>query len=286
MPPWPSPGCCASRSPAGRTARRGSSTAAAARTSGRRRPGRAAPRAPKNTTRPMIGATSRPTRAHVVVMAGPRRGGGGAGPSRARRTRPSPPARAGEGRGSVIVSSASTRPGRPGHHHDPVGQHHGLGDRVGDEHDRDLALLTQAQEEVAHLGACDLVQGREGLVHQQHRRVEGEGADERDPLLHAAGQLVGVGVEEVAQAHLPQQRVDLPRRRGRCAAGPPWSAGGRWPGRSARAAARGTAGRSRAGGPSGPQPASGLRRSPCRCRSPPARRSPATGWSCRTRRAR
>ena len=96
-PPWPSPGCCASRSRAGRTARPGSSTAAAARTSGRRRPGRAAPRAPKNTTSPMTGATNRPTRAHVVVMAVPRRGGGGAGPSRERRTRPSPPAPAGEG---------------------------------------------------------------------------------------------------------------------------------------------------------------------------------------------
>ena len=145
---------------------------------------------PKNTTRPMIGANQRP----AVLIAGlPPATTLRSAVSRAKNSLVSS-CSGWRGRLSGIAIVGVDPPRSPGHDDHPVGQHHGLGDRVGDEHHRGVALLAQAQEEVAHLGARDLVQRREGLVHQQHRRVERERPDQRHPLLHATRQLVRVGV--------------------------------------------------------------------------------------------
>ena len=80
---------------------------------------------------------------------------------------------------------------------------------MGDEQHRGLVALPEAEQQVAHLGPGHLVEGGEGLVHQQDGGPEGEGPHQGDALLHAARQLPGVGVEEVAQAHLGEQRPGL-----------------------------------------------------------------------------
>ena len=49
----------------------------------------------------------------------------------------------------------------------------------------------QSQELVLQPLAHHRVDGAEGLVHQQHRRVGGERAGDADPLALAAGELAG-----------------------------------------------------------------------------------------------
>ncbi len=49
-----------------------------------------------------------------------------------------------------------------------------------------------AQQLVTHRGARDLVQGAEGLVHEQQPRRRDQRPRQRDALLHAAGKLVRI----------------------------------------------------------------------------------------------
>src|SRR4051812_36673355 len=56
--------------------------------------------------------------------------------------------------------------------------------------------------------ADDLVERREGLVQQERARPGDEGPRERDPHLHAAGELRGVALE---RAREPDLREDLSR---------------------------------------------------------------------------
>ena len=100
-----------------------------------------------------------------------------------------------EGNGDDLHDPARSR----GHHHHPVGEEHGLGDRVGDEHDGGLGLGADPDQLVLHPLPGHLVQRPERLVHQQQSRPLGQGAGDRHPLLHAAGQLVGIGAGELAQ---------------------------------------------------------------------------------------
>ena len=126
--------------------------------------------------------------------------------------RPRPPARRAAGRASAIGSTADDPP-RPGRQHDhPVRQEHGLGHGVGDEHDRGRQLLAQAGEQVAHVGAGDLVERGERLVHQQQRRTEGHRPHQRDALAHPARQLVRVGVGEVGEADRGEQLLGASAR--------------------------------------------------------------------------
>ena len=83
------------------------------------------------------------------------------------------------------------RPGPRRHHDDPVGQEHRLGDGVGHEHDGRAGLPADPHELDLHPLAGHLVERTERLVHQQQPRALGEGAGDRDALLHAAGELVG-----------------------------------------------------------------------------------------------
>ena len=73
---------------------------------------------------------------------------------------------------------------------DAVGHLHRLVDVVADEHDRLLELRLHLQELVLDDRPVDRVDGAEGLVHEQHRRVVGDGAKHADALLLAAGQLL------------------------------------------------------------------------------------------------
>ncbi len=148
--------------------------------------------------------------------------GGPAARGRARGTRVRPPSRASRGRPREIGSTAAIRPGRRRHHDDPVGQDDGLGDRVGDEHDGRAGALPEVEQQIPHLGAGDLVECGERFVHEQDRRAEREPANERHPLLHAAGELVGVRPAEVAEPDRVDQVVDVAvgqRRRVAAAAG-------------------------------------------------------------------
>jgi hypothetical protein len=72
---------------------------------------------------------------------------------------------------------------------------------MGDEHDRHAEPLAHPQDEVFELEPGLRVHRGERLVHQQQVGPVREGARDRDPLLHAAGQLPRVLPARVGQAH-------------------------------------------------------------------------------------
>ena len=74
-------------------------------------------------------------------------------------------------------------------------------------------------EQVPHVGAGDLVERRERLVHEQVRRADRERPREGDALLHAARQLVRVGGAELVEADSREQRLDVGQRRAGCRRG-------------------------------------------------------------------
>src|SRR4029077_10605611 len=67
-----------------------------------------------------------------------------------------------------------------GHEHEggEVGHPGGLLEVVGDDHDR--VVPGQAVDEVLDLQGGDRVEGRAGLVHQDHLRLDGEAAGGRE----------------------------------------------------------------------------------------------------------
>jgi hypothetical protein len=72
---------------------------------------------------------------------------------------------------------------------------------VGDEDDRLLDLLLQAQELVLQAVAGNGVDRAERLVHQHHVGVGAHRACDTDPLTLTAGQLLGVAVAVLARVH-------------------------------------------------------------------------------------
>ena len=70
-------------------------------------------------------------------------------------------------------------------HRHPVAEGHRLVDVVGDEHDGLAHLRLEVEQLVLEPGPHDRVDGAEGLVHQQHRRVGGQGPGHARPA--AAG---------------------------------------------------------------------------------------------------
>ena len=101
------------------------------------------------------------------------------------------------------------------HQADPVGQLEGLLLVVGDQDGGDAELPLDLPQVAPELGADLDVERAERLVEQQHRGLVGEGAGEGDPLLLAAGELVGVAVAEAAEAHAVEQLLAPPRPLGR-----------------------------------------------------------------------
>ena len=110
-------------------------------------------------------------------------------------------------------------PGRGGHHEHAVGDSDGLVDAVGDEDGRawPRGMMRrdgpEVQQLVTHLLAGHLVERGEGLVHEQQRWVDREGAGDRDALLHPAGERVGPVVAELLKADQLDQLVNGRRRR-------------------------------------------------------------------------
>jgi hypothetical protein len=80
---------------------------------------------------------------------------------------------------------------------------------VRDEHHGHAELAMQAADLELHLLAQLLVERRERLVHQHHARLEHERARERDPLLLAARELLGLAPGELAQPDLVESGRDL-----------------------------------------------------------------------------
>ena len=100
------------------------------------------------------------------------------------------------------------------HHADAVGDRQRLGLVVGDEQRRDAEPLLDAADLDAQLVAHARVERRQRLVEQQHARLDRERSGERDALLLAAGELVGVVAGVVGEAdeleHLLGARAPLP----------------------------------------------------------------------------
>ena len=91
--------------------------------------------------------------------------------------------RMGEDRvGRVVLGEHASR----GEDCDAVAHRDRLVDVVGDEDDRLRHLVVQAAELLLEAGARDRVEGAEGLVHQEHRRIGCEGTGEPDALALAA----------------------------------------------------------------------------------------------------
>ena len=109
------------------------------------------------------------------------------------------------GRAIDTGNSSSTRPGRLLSTHHPVPEPDRLAHVVGDEQDGQVPLGGDPVELVVQHVPGHRVERAERLVHQQHVRVLGERAGQRDPLPHAAGQLVRALGAEPAEPHDVEQ---------------------------------------------------------------------------------
>ena len=87
------------------------------------------------------------------------------------------------------------------HDRDPVREKDRFVETVGNEQDGFFGLLRDHQEvaleDLPGLG----IHGSKRLVHEQDLGVEGESAGNRDPLLHAPAQFMGIVVLETIQAN-------------------------------------------------------------------------------------
>jgi hypothetical protein len=91
-----------------------------------------------------------------------------------------------------------------GHDQHPVGEVDGLGHVVSNVDHGFTRFPPHLGDQLLHLVAGHGVEGREGLVHEQHGRVVGEGARDGDPLLHAPRKVVRIGIRELFQLHQPE----------------------------------------------------------------------------------
>ena len=90
-----------------------------------------------------------------------------------------------------------------------VGEERRLAEVVRDEDDREADLLPEIAQDAPQLLPRKGVEGGEGLVQHQQRRLVDEGAAQGNALLHAAGQLPRVAVAEPVEADGREQRPRL-----------------------------------------------------------------------------
>ena len=98
-------------------------------------------------------------------------------------------------------------PGAGRHQHDAAAQIDGFFDIVGDEQDGAFLQPVHVTDQVVHDFAGLRIQRAERLVHQQCRGFGQQGAGNGNALLHAAGELAGVGIGEARQAHQVEQGI-------------------------------------------------------------------------------
>ena len=109
------------------------------------------------------------------------------------------------GLGHDLVGRADLHDRAVAHDQDPVAELERLGEVVGDEDHRLAELAVQPDDLVLHVAPDQRVERGERLVEEQHLRVAGQRSGQADALLHAAGELVGVGLL-VALAGPPARR--------------------------------------------------------------------------------
>ena len=96
-------------------------------------------------------------------------------------------------------------PGRPRrHHHDARGEIDRLFHRMGDQHDGLAFGGEHLEQQSLHVGAGLGIERAERLVHQQKLRLHRIGPRDREPLPHAAGQMLWIGIGEIGQPHQRQ----------------------------------------------------------------------------------
>ncbi|MCY1440141.1 hypothetical protein D9M71_564030 [compost metagenome] len=98
--------------------------------------------------------------------------------------------------------------GAVAHHHDAVGEQHGLVDVVGDHDHRVAEVGVDLHQRVLQVGAGQRVEGAERFVHQQHLGLHGQRPADADALLHAAGDLAGALVAGVGHVHQVEVVLD------------------------------------------------------------------------------
>ena len=97
-----------------------------------------------------------------------------------------------------------------GHDRNAVGNGHGLLLIVRDVNRGDADAVLNLADGVAHLDAQLRVEVGKRLVHQQHVRLDDDGAGERDALLLAAGKALGQAVGILGDLHGLQNLIDAP----------------------------------------------------------------------------
>ena len=113
------------------------------------------------------------------------------------------------GWGSPTGCSHTTRPGREDRNSTPVRERQRLLQVMGDEQHRRAPAAPQRVQPASQAPRQRLVEGGEGLVHQQQSRIHPERPRERHPALHAAREPAGVRILEPLQ---PDLFEDRPRR--------------------------------------------------------------------------
>ena len=100
------------------------------------------------------------------------------------------------GRGQVHRQVRADAPWTRGEHDHPVADVDALVDVVGYQQDGDVPLPAHPEHQVLQVLPGLRVHRAERLVHQEQHGIGGKRAGDRDPLLHAAGQLARVLVAE------------------------------------------------------------------------------------------
>ena len=115
-----------------------------------------------------------------------------------------------------------------------IAESYRFADRMGDEDRRDAATFDKLIQENPHLRASDLIESGQRFVHRQQGSAEGEGPHEGDALLHAAAELVRMGVEKRSETDALQQldrvaggrsvgaAIDVEQQTSVGSHGPPW----------------------------------------------------------------
>src|SRR6218665_3554875 len=87
------------------------------------------------------------------------------------------------------------------HDDDPVRKVERFVNVVGNEDDRNAALLPDTQQQVLHIGATEGVDGTEWFVEKQDFRTRGKSPGDGKALLHAARQFRGIESSRTGQTH-------------------------------------------------------------------------------------
>jgi hypothetical protein len=103
-----------------------------------------------------------------------------------------------EGVDFVMVNAEKILRGRKGDHaacaeeRDALAEEKSFADVVRDEHDGFFETSREGAELALKFGASDGIEGAEGLVHKENRRIGSEGAGDTDALALAAGKFARV----------------------------------------------------------------------------------------------